>query len=80
MISGRPINKGNADLGGREKAGLLMPIHWGLFNLALHAWRAPIEEVIDFASKGGAKLWSPTPGVPTEVVRGQESVSEWWKA
>ena len=24
------------DMGG---AGMLMPIHWGLFNLALHAWR-----------------------------------------
>ena len=26
-------------------SGLLMPIHWGLFNLALHAWRAPMAEL-----------------------------------
>jgi L-ascorbate metabolism protein UlaG (beta-lactamase superfamily) len=57
-------------------SGLLMPIHWGLFNLALHGWRQPIESV--FAAEG-AKLWAPTPGLPTEVVREQELRSEWWR-
>jgi L-ascorbate metabolism protein UlaG (beta-lactamase superfamily) len=57
-------------------AGLLMPIHWGLFNLALHAWRQPIESV--FAAEG-VKLWSPEPGLPTEVTPGVELRSEWWR-
>ena len=65
-----------AELGGQ---GLLMPIHWGLFDLALHAWRQPIERIIELADEAGIKLWSPTPGVPTEVVSGQASVSSWWK-
>jgi L-ascorbate metabolism protein UlaG (beta-lactamase superfamily) len=56
--------------------GLLMPIHWGLFNLALHAWRQPIERV--FAEEG-VKLWSPEPGLPVEVVSGTELRSEWWR-
>lgn len=60
-------------LGGQ---GLLMPIHWGLFDLALHPWTQPIESV--FAAND-LKLWSPTPGAPTEVVQGQEIRSEWWK-
>jgi L-ascorbate metabolism protein UlaG (beta-lactamase superfamily) len=60
-------------LGGQ---GLLMPIHWGLFDLALHCWKQPIEKV--FAIKG-LKLWSPEPGVPSEVVQGQEIRSEWWR-
>ena len=34
-----------AAMGGNDRAGLLMPIHWGLFNLALHAWRQPIERL-----------------------------------
>ncbi len=55
--------------------GLLMPIHWGLFDLALHGWRQPIESV--FAAND-LKLCSPTPGVPTEVVRDQEVRSTWW--
>jgi L-ascorbate metabolism protein UlaG (beta-lactamase superfamily) len=55
--------------------GLLMPIHWGLFDLALHHWKQPIENV--FAVKD-LKLCSPEPGTPSEVVRGQEIRSEWW--
>lgn len=57
-------------------SGLLMPIHWGLFDLALHGWKEPIESI--FAADG-VKLWSPTPGEPTEVVAGEEIRSEWWR-
>ncbi len=56
--------------------GLLMPIHWGLFDLALHAWREPIERMW---REPGVRLWSPTPGVATEVVPGAEIRSEWWR-
>jgi L-ascorbate metabolism protein UlaG (beta-lactamase superfamily) len=56
--------------------GLLMPIHWGLFDLALHYWTQPIEQVM---SVEGLKLWSPTPGVPSEVVSGEELRSDWWR-
>jgi len=60
-------------LGGQ---GLLMPIHWGLFDLALHPWKQPIEKIwpVD-----GLKLWSPTPGVPSDVIPGEELRSEWWR-
>ncbi len=60
--------------------GLLMPIHWGLFELAPHAWRQPIERITELADKFGMKLWSPEPGVPTEVVAGEERRSDWWRA
>ena len=56
--------------------GLLMPIHWGLFNLALHAWRQPIERI---SAQAGLKLWSPEPGLPTEVVGDTEVRSAWWQ-
>jgi len=56
--------------------GLLMPIHWGLFDLALHHWRRPIESVWNVE---GLPLWSPTPGIPCEVVAGEENRSEWWR-
>jgi L-ascorbate metabolism protein UlaG (beta-lactamase superfamily) len=59
--------------------GLLMPIHWGLFNLALHAWQQPIERLLELAEPEGLKLWAPEPGVPTEVVRGVEVRSDWWR-
>ena len=56
--------------------GLLMPIHWGLFDLALHPWQQPIESV---SAVKDLRLWSPTPGLPTEVVSGQEIRSDWWR-
>ncbi len=56
--------------------GLMMPIHWGLFDLALHAWRQPIERV--FAMED-LKIFSPEPGLPTEVADGSEVRSEWWR-
>ncbi len=61
------------NLGGR---GLLMPIHWGLFDLALHHWRQPIETIWTVPELA---LWSPTPGSPTEVIGGEELRSEWWR-
>jgi L-ascorbate metabolism protein UlaG (beta-lactamase superfamily) len=63
-------------LGGR---GLMMPIHWGLFDLALHAWRQPMERLLDVAGERGTRLWAPEPGLPTEVVEGVEVRSEWWR-
>ena len=62
-----------------SSGGLMMPIHWGLFNLALHAWRQPIQRLLEIAGTQGIKLWSPQPGVPTEVVRGVEVRSDWWR-
>jgi L-ascorbate metabolism protein UlaG (beta-lactamase superfamily) len=56
--------------------GLFMPIHWGLFDLAFHNWTQPIESV--FAQED-LSIWSPTPGVPSEVIPGKEIRSEWWR-
>jgi L-ascorbate metabolism protein UlaG (beta-lactamase superfamily) len=63
-------------LGGQ---GLMMPIHWGLFDLALHAWRQPITRMLEIAEERGLRLWAPEPGRPTEVVSGVEVLSDWWR-
>jgi len=63
-------------LGGR---GLLMPIHWGLFDLALHGWKQPIERFCELAEEKQIPLWIPTPGLPTEVVGGVQVCSQWWR-
>jgi L-ascorbate metabolism protein UlaG (beta-lactamase superfamily) len=56
--------------------GLLMPIHWGLFDLALHHWTEPIKSIF---AVDDLSLWSPTPGIPSEVVAGGEIRSDWWR-
>jgi L-ascorbate metabolism protein UlaG (beta-lactamase superfamily) len=59
------------------RGGLMMPIHWGLFNLALHAWKQPVERMLEVADEKGIKLWLPEPGAPTEV--DGELRSRWWE-
>jgi L-ascorbate metabolism protein UlaG (beta-lactamase superfamily) len=66
-------------MGGLAKAGPLMPIHWGMFNLALHGWRQPIDRLEELAHRDGLRLWAPEPGVPTEVVRGEGLRTGWWE-
>lgn len=66
-------------MGGPKQAGYLFPIHWGLFNLALHGWRQPIDRLATLAAAEGWPLWLPTPGVPTEVKAEEPANSEWWK-
>lgn len=58
--------------------GLLMPIHWGLFDLALHGWSQPIQQILSIADRQGWKIWSPEPGEPSEVVVNQELRPTWW--
>lgn len=57
----------------------MLPIHWGLFNLAFHPWDAPVEQVLQYAAEKGISLLLPAPGVPFEV-NGDELRSFWWRA
>jgi L-ascorbate metabolism protein UlaG (beta-lactamase superfamily) len=63
-------------LGGQTNAGLLMPIHWGLFDLALHGWRQPIERLLELAVEKQWPLFVPEPGLPSEVL---SLNSNWWR-
>jgi len=67
---------GESGIGGGSR-GLMMPIHWGLFNLALHAWKQPVERMVEIAEEKGIPLWLPEPGKPTEVVGALRS--GWWE-
>ena len=59
------------------KGALMMPIHWGTFNLATHAWDEPIERLLKYAEEKKIDLFLPEPGKPTEV-KGPLN-SEWWR-
>ena len=41
---------------------LLLPIHWGLFNLAYHGWTEPIERTLIAADAVGIDVVAPRPG------------------
>ena len=59
--------------------GLLLPVHWGTYNLAMHAWDEPAEQLIELAPKAGANVMMPLLGNPTEPTR-YEGLDPWWRA
>jgi L-ascorbate metabolism protein UlaG (beta-lactamase superfamily) len=70
-----PDNATNAHLA--LKGDIMMPLHWGTFSLAPHAWFEPAERLVKFAKEKNIKLFMPEPGKPTEM-NGPYN-SEWWK-
>jgi L-ascorbate metabolism protein UlaG (beta-lactamase superfamily) len=69
-----PENASNAHLALNGK--IMMPIHWGTFNLALHPWREPVELIQQLAAAKNITLFLPEPGKPTEVSGAHNS--GWW--
>jgi L-ascorbate metabolism protein UlaG (beta-lactamase superfamily) len=53
-----------------------LPVHWGTFNLALHDWDEPAEELLRRA--GNAPLLMPQLGEALEPSRAG-TVSPWWR-
>jgi len=60
------------EVGGR----VLMPIHWGSFNLALHAWDQPILRLMELAEQGELALLAPLPG---QRVEARAQVDAFWR-
>jgi L-ascorbate metabolism protein UlaG (beta-lactamase superfamily) len=59
--------------------GSLLPVHWGTFNLAIHAWDEPAETLVKLAPAKGAHLVMPRLGEPIEPARA-DRLSPWWQA
>lgn len=58
------------------QANMLMPIHWGKFNLSLHSWTEPIERLTAEADELGLSLATPKIG---QRIRVSETENEaWW--
>src|SRR5262245_57509359 len=49
--------------------GRFLPVHWGTFNLGMHAWDEPAETLIELAPSMGAELVMPLLGEPVEPAR-----------
>jgi L-ascorbate metabolism protein UlaG (beta-lactamase superfamily) len=58
--------------------GGFLPVHWGTFNLAMHAWDEPVETLLELAPAQGAHLVMPRLGEPVEPSRA-ERVTPWWR-
>jgi len=65
------------DAHAKLRGKLLLPIHWGTFNLALHAWNEPAERVVA-AAVAGTQLVMPRPGESVEPATARP-VDPWWR-
>ena len=66
--------KAHALLGG----GAFLPVHWGTFSLAMHAWDEPAETLLKLAPSTGAQLVMPRLGEPVEPAHA-DKVIPWWR-
>jgi hypothetical protein len=58
--------------------GAFLPVHWGTFSLAMHAWDQPAERLRELGPKAGAQLVMPRLGEPVEPAHAEE-VEPWWR-
>lgn len=58
---------------------VMIPVHWGLFQLAFHSWTEPVERVLAAGRCQGVDVLTPRPGESVEpTVVPRTSVVPWW--
>lgn len=57
---------------------LLLPVHWGTFDVALHPWDEPIERLVKVAEEKQIRIITPRPG---EIVYPEREIifELWWQ-
>jgi L-ascorbate metabolism protein UlaG (beta-lactamase superfamily) len=58
--------------------GAFLPVHWGTFNLAIHAWDAPAETLVYLGPKKSVHLLMPKLGAAVEPAHA-DLVDPWWR-
>ncbi len=59
------------------KGMMLLPIHWGTFNIGIHARTDPVERMIKAATKKSVNFVVPMPGQPVSTDKAIE-LKKWW--
>jgi L-ascorbate metabolism protein UlaG (beta-lactamase superfamily) len=58
--------------------GTFLPVHWGTFSLAMHAWDAPAETLLARAPTANTQLVMPRLGEPIEPAH-EHRLVPWWR-
>jgi L-ascorbate metabolism protein UlaG (beta-lactamase superfamily) len=69
--------RAHCDLGG----GLLVPIHWGTFNLGFHPWDEPVRRLLAAAARDteyGTRITVPMPGERFTALDPPPAERDWW--
>jgi L-ascorbate metabolism protein UlaG (beta-lactamase superfamily) len=62
---------------GRLRGRIMVPIHWGTFNLSTHSWHEPIERLVKAADKNNATIITPMIGEIVDPARYENRY--WWR-
>ena len=57
---------------------VMMPVHWGTFDLANHPWVEPGERILAAAAKTGVHVVTPRPGTILRVPALSNATTPWW--
>ena len=68
--------RAHVDLGARV---LLLPIHWGTFELSFHAWNEPIRRAVRSAETHGVQMVTPRLGEVVAIGQAFENTDCWEK-
>lgn len=60
------------------KGKLLMPIHWGKFDLALHPWKESVNRLAKKANEENIQLFTPEVGKLVSI-QSSDNTERWWK-
>lgn len=61
----------------RVQGKTMIPVHWGLFTLAMHSWTEPVERSVVAANLAHVPLLTPEPGQGVEPSLGLMQ-TRWW--
>ena len=61
------------------KAKALLPVHWGKFTLALHAWDEPANRVLDESERRKLRLVTPRIGEAVDLNDTAHKYNAWWQ-
>jgi L-ascorbate metabolism protein UlaG (beta-lactamase superfamily) len=61
------------------RGGVLVPVHWATFNLAMHSWSEPVERLLVDAAAHDVRVAVPRPGEPLDL-DDLPRPDTWWRA
>jgi L-ascorbate metabolism protein UlaG (beta-lactamase superfamily) len=66
------------------RGGVLIPVHWGAFTLAFHAWNDPVERAAKASAAQGVAMCVPRIGETIAIGAGVGNVGPssseaWWR-
>lgn len=60
------------------RGGLLVPVHWATFVLAMHDWAEPVERLLVAAEEKDVRVAIPRPGERIDIAE-PPKVDHWWR-